>query len=299
MEFRVKLIVVFLVFILAGLAAFGISKAVRGEAAGAGARPPLRDGSAATNHPSLDKGSLVSDIRSTVDDGGIFAPGGQKEQAYSIRAGLSVVARLFFAMVLGALVALHPTRILRGELTKKKLDTIKAQVLICIAGAMLVILIEGAVERAFGLLGLGSFIRFRTSVKDPRETAIMFLLIGLGMAAGLEMYWVGVFGAGFLFIILFPLEWTLGRSESLLKVIIETPNPKAAPQVVRPILEAEKLNVIKSKVNVKKNKAVFQVNKRKGFDLAALQETLLGLEGIGVEAVTFDEMAGEDLGFDE
>ena len=110
---------------------------------------------------------------------------------------------------------------------------------------------------------------------------------------------MGVFGAGFLFIILFPLEWTLGRSESLLKVIIETPNPKAAPQVVRPILEAEKLNVIKSKVNVKKNKAVFQVNKRKGFDLAALQETLLGLEGIGVEAVTFDEMAGEDLGFDE
>lgn len=241
----------------------------------------------------------MSDLRSTVDDGGIFAPGGEKEQAYSIRAGLSVVVRLFFATVLGALVAFHPTRLLRGELTKKKLDTIKAQVLICIAGAMLVILIEGAVERAFGLLGLGSFIRFRTSVKDPRETAVMFLLIGLGMAAGLEMYWVGVFGACFLFIILFPLEWTLGRSESLLKIIIETPNPRAAPQLVRSLFEAEKLNVIKSKVNVKKNRAVFQVSKRKGFDLAALQETLLGLESLGVEAVTFDEMAGEEIGFDE
>ena len=241
------------------------------------------------------EGSLLSDLRGSVDEGGLFAPGGERQDAHTFRAGLSLVARLFFAAVLGAVVALHPTRVLRGQLTKKKLDTIKAQILICIAGAMLVILVEGAVERAFGLLGLGSFIRFRTSVKDPRETALMFLLIGLGMAAGLEMVWVGIFGAAFLFVILFPLEWTLGRSEPLLKVIVETPDLRAAPGVLRALFERERLKIVKTRVNVEKGKVTVQVIRRGGVEAAALQEAILGLEGLEVKAVTLDEMAGEEI----
>ena len=238
-------------------------------------------------------------LQGAVDHKGLFSSAGEKEPQYSFSDGLSIVLRLFFATVLGCVVALHPARLRSGKLTKKKLDTIKAQVLICIAGAMLVVLIEGAIERAFGLLGLGSFIRFRTSVKDPRETAVMFLLIGLGMAAGLEMYWVGVFGALFLFLILFPLEWTLGRSEALLKITIDTPSPQAAPSALQPLFEMHGLKVVKSKVNMAKKKVTFQLLKKVELDMAAFQAAILSVGGLGIDAVTVNEMAGEEIGADD
>ncbi|MFC1888228.1 MgtC/SapB family protein [Thermodesulfobacteriota bacterium] len=295
MEFRINVVVLCFVSILVALFALGLFPTERGSATASDTQ--FASEAAGAFSPSAGGEASVKEMIEDAKE--IITSSGEKQDAYSFRAGLSLLIRLVFAAILGAVVALHPTRLLRGELTKKKLDTLKAQILICIAGAMLVILIEGAVERAFGLLGLGSFIRFRTSVKDPRETAIMFLLIGLGMAAGLEMYWVGVFGALFLFVILFPLEWSLGRSETLLKIIVDTPNPNAAPQVLRPIFEANRLKVVKTKVNVSKNRAIFQVMKRQELDSAALQETIAGTANLDVEAVTFDEMAGEDIGADE
>jgi uncharacterized membrane protein YhiD involved in acid resistance len=219
-------------------------------------------------------GSIAGEKKDT-DAKDLFTPGGETQKGFTFAQGLDIACRLVLAMVFGAVVALHPMRLLRGELTKKKLDTIKAQILI---------------------MGLGSFIRFRTSVKDPRETAIMFLLIGLGMAAGLEMYWVGALAAAFLFIILFPMEWTLGRSVSLLKVVVETPDTKTGVQVLRPIFERMKLKIIKTKANVKRNKVTFQVMKKDDFDLAALQAAITDTKEIKVEAVSFDEMAGEDTG---
>ena len=38
--------------------------------------------------------------------------------------------------------------------------------------------------RAFGLVGLGGFIRFRSGIKDTRDAAVMFVMIGVGMACG-------------------------------------------------------------------------------------------------------------------
>ena len=55
------------------------------------------------------------------------------------------------------------------------------------AGALLVVVIGDSLARAFGLVGLGTFIRFRAGVKDPRDVAILFVMIGVGMACGLEV----------------------------------------------------------------------------------------------------------------
>jgi hypothetical protein len=95
------------------------------------------------------------------------------------------------AGALGAAISLLPLRFRRLRRTARGRELLKAQVLVCMAGALLVVIIgtgEHATARAFGLLGLGSFIRFRTAMKSPADTAIFFLLIGIGMACGVERF---------------------------------------------------------------------------------------------------------------
>ena len=48
----------------------------------------------------------------------------------------------------------------------------------------MVVVIGQSTARAFGLVGLGGFIRFRSGIKDTRDAAVMFVMIGIGMACG-------------------------------------------------------------------------------------------------------------------
>jgi hypothetical protein len=65
----------------------------------------------------------------------------------------------------------------------------RAQTLLCVAGALTMILIDNSVARAFGIAGAASIVRFRTPVEDPTDATVLFLAMALGMASG-----VGAFG---------------------------------------------------------------------------------------------------------
>ncbi|MBI3047692.1 MAG: STAS domain-containing protein [Acidobacteria bacterium] len=82
----------------------------------------------------------------------------------------------------------------------------QAQVLLCVAGAMVMIIIGNSIARAFGIAGAASIIRFRTPVEDPKDITILFLLMGLGMAAGLGAFAVAGLATAFLCLFLLMLE---------------------------------------------------------------------------------------------
>jgi anti-anti-sigma factor len=82
----------------------------------------------------------------------------------------------------------------------------QAQMLLCVAGAMVMIIIGNSVARAFGVAGAASLIRFRTPVEDPKDITIIFLLLGLGMASGLGAFAVAGLGTGFLCLFLLVLD---------------------------------------------------------------------------------------------
>ncbi len=82
----------------------------------------------------------------------------------------------------------------------------QAQILLAVAGAMIMIIIGNNVARAFGIAGAASIIRFRTPVEDPKDVTILFLLMALGMSAGLGFYAVAGMGTGFLCLFLLVLE---------------------------------------------------------------------------------------------
>ena len=95
-----------------------------------------------------------------------------------------------------------------------------AQMLLCVAGALMMIVIGNSLARAFGVVGAASIIRFRTSVDDPKDVTILFILMGLGMAAGLGAFAVAGFGTGFLCLTLLALQQIDQRQARLMLVEI-------------------------------------------------------------------------------
>src|SRR5262249_55611842 len=82
----------------------------------------------------------------------------------------------------------------------------QAQTLLCVWGAMMMIIIGNSLARAFGVVGAAGIIRFRTPVDDPKDVTILFLLMGLGMSAGLGAFAVAGLGTAFLCIALLALD---------------------------------------------------------------------------------------------
>ncbi len=108
------------------------------------------------------------------------------ETAKAEMATLSIAAmlpRMLAAALIGTVLSLRPWRLVMGRPLPKS-EMIQAQVLLCAAAAVITAVIGDSVAKAFGLVGLGGFVRFRSGLKDPRDAAILFLMIGLGMACG-------------------------------------------------------------------------------------------------------------------
>jgi len=125
-------------------------------------------------------------------------------------AGWSLL-RLSVAAIGGVIIAYHPRRRPRF-LDEERQQTARTQVLMSVSAAVMVLVIGESTARAFGLLGLGSAIRFRTNVHSSVDAAVLFLLIGIGMASGLGEIRLAVVVTFFAFVALYMLE---GRREIL------------------------------------------------------------------------------------
>ncbi|OHD53437.1 MAG: hypothetical protein A2Y33_15055 [Spirochaetes bacterium GWF1_51_8] len=67
-------------------------------------------------------------------------------------------------------------------------SNLHAQILVTLVSAMVINVIGDNFARAIGLFGAMSFIRFRTTLRDTKDTAIFFFSVAVGMATGLGFF---------------------------------------------------------------------------------------------------------------
>jgi hypothetical protein len=106
----------------------------------------------------------------------------------------------FSKLVVAALIGMLVTAVHRGYRSEREVNPTldQAQVLLCISGALMMIIIGSNLARAFGIAGAASIIRFRTPIDDARDITVLFILMGLGMAAGLGGFALAGMGTLFL-----------------------------------------------------------------------------------------------------
>jgi hypothetical protein len=132
--------------------------------------------------------------------------------------GLTEAGRLLVAASIGAMIVAVQRWTRRGRPLTRSME--QAHVLLCLAGALMMLIVGDSVARAFGIAGAAAIVRFRTPVEDPRDITVLFLLMALGMAAGLGLLPVAALGTAFVCGCLLVLPHGQGERPRAMKVAL-------------------------------------------------------------------------------
>jgi len=200
------------------------------------------------------------------------------------------LGKLIAAALIGALVTAIHTPVTRDR--PRSLE--QAQTLLCVSGAMMMIIIGNSLARAFGIAGAAGIVRFRTPVDDPKDVTILFLLMGLGMAAGLGALAVAGLGTAFLCITLLVLDRMATQKARVMSVEMSAPGRQFPTSRVEGVFVRNQVVFEPREISQGKNDITVKyhtwLDPRASLDELSAQ---LMAEGMGVDSVSWDQVKRE------
>ena len=124
----------------------------------------------------------------------------------SIYLPQEIIINLILSFVLGLIISVVYKYTHKGLSYSQSfmITNIFVAVIVC----MVIMIIGNSLARAFALVGALSIIRFRTVVKDTKDTAYIFWSLAAGMASGTGSYFLAIAGTFIITSIAFILDKT-------------------------------------------------------------------------------------------
>jgi uncharacterized membrane protein YhiD involved in acid resistance len=142
---------------------------------------------------------------------------------------VDILLNIAIAFVLGVTVAIVYRR--THKALNYSVSFVNTIVFLPMITAVIMMVIGNNLARAFGLVGAMSIIRFRTVVKDTRDTSFVFMALAAGMAAGTGYHMIALAGTGFIMLmVIFLYLGNFGsiRNRDLLLRLSITPDERGA-----------------------------------------------------------------------
>jgi hypothetical protein len=111
--------------------------------------------------------------------------------------------RLPLAAALAAVLALRPRR--RGT-PERSPTVIQTQIILAVIGALVMLVVGSSLARAFGIVGAAGLVRYRANVDDPKDAGVMLSTLAVGLASGVGLWVLAVFGTAFILFVLWVAE---------------------------------------------------------------------------------------------
>jgi uncharacterized membrane protein YhiD involved in acid resistance len=159
--------------------------------------------SAATPTPDGKGGSSVPEILGMSED----VSGPHRTDRWTLVVP-RIIVRLTLAALLATLLAFRPRKDLSR--TKRNLFVAQTQILLSVVASALMMIVGDNAARAFGIFAAASLVRFRTNIRDPKETTVLLISLSLGLATGVGRWDVALI----LTVFVLPLLWLLEARES-------------------------------------------------------------------------------------
>lgn len=169
-------------------------------------------------------GALFLQLRDRVPpDAGIFTTATAQQvatgqvPAAGLTSGMPTALATIIAMLTAFVTALPVAWVYTLTRRKKgfQQSVVQTYLILPVVAAAIVVMVKTSLALAFSLGGIVAAVRFRTSLDDSKDAAGIFVVIGIGMAAGVapEIAWVISIGFNLLMVVLW---WTdFGRAVAL------------------------------------------------------------------------------------
>ena len=142
-----------------------------------------------TNSIQLNQSSIID----TIKFGEIYNPS-------------EILINLIIAFFLGFVISLVYKKTHKGLSYSQSF--VLTNIFVCVIVSMVIMVIGNNLARAFALVGALSIIRFRTVVKDTKDTAFIFWSLAAGMASGTGSYFLAASGTAIISMIALVLYYT-------------------------------------------------------------------------------------------
>jgi len=174
-----------------------------------------------------------------------------------------IIINLLISFILGLVISFVYKKTHRGLSYSQSF--VVTNIFIAVIVCMVIMIIGNNLARAFALVGALSIIRFRTVVKDTKDTAYIFWSLAVGMAAGTGSYFLALAGTviiTFIAIILYLTNYgSIYKSEFILQFRSKNDNDKKNEynNVISDYTKSSKLLNVESSGDNKSLKLSFDV----------------------------------------
>jgi uncharacterized membrane protein YhiD involved in acid resistance len=147
---------------------------------------------------------------------------------------LIILVNMALACVIGVVISIVYKRTHKGlSYSQSFMLTI---IFVTVIVSMVMMVIGNSLARAFALVGALSIIRFRTVIKDTKDTAYVFIALAAGMAAGTSSYFLACAGVVIISILALVLHKVNFGSVEKGELILRFRSTNAATHVYQAIL---------------------------------------------------------------
>jgi hypothetical protein len=131
------------------------------------------------------------------------SPSDTPQESWPLHLG-KIVLSFLLAGLLAAAVAFRPRK--QPPVFQPNPYVAQTQILLSVIAAAMMMIVSDNAARAFGIFAAASLVRYRTNIRDPKETSVLLACLGIGLASGVRRWEIAVILALFIILLLLILE---------------------------------------------------------------------------------------------
>jgi hypothetical protein len=206
----------------------------------------------------------------------------QAENLAFVYGPVDIMMNIALAFVLGMVISYVYKQTHRGlSYSQSFMLTL---VFVTVIVSIVMMIIGNNLARAFALVGALSIIRFRTVVKDTKDTAYVFLALAAGMASGTSSYFLAFVGVGFTSVIAFVLHrmnyGSLYKSEFVLRLRAPLDGEAAYSPIIDRYAQRSNLLHVEPSGDGESTRITFDIVMKKDLDPSVFSGEVAALEGV-------------------
>jgi uncharacterized membrane protein YhiD involved in acid resistance len=204
-----------------------------------------------------------------------------------------IALRFALAAFLAALLGFRPRR--GVSVVRRNPYVAQTQILMAVVASAMMMVVGDSAARAFGIFAAASLVRFRTNIRDPKETTVLLVCLGVGLASGVGRWDMAIILTVFVLLTLAVLEhferYQVFRS---MEISVQTRSVDRADKILKGLFERHRFDyelrhLDREDADEPLGKLVYLVNLDPAISTSKLSDEILSSDRENIDSVEWDQ----------